>query len=65
MNQCTRYGRLEDIPAETPQSRAMSKDLRGRGFRFVGPTLCYAVMRAAGMVNDPLVSCFRHAELSR
>ena len=43
----------------------MSKDLRGRGFRFVGPTLCYAVMRAAGMVNDPLVSCFRHAELSR
>ncbi len=59
------YTRLEAIPAETAQSRAMSKDLRARGFRFVGPTICYAVMQAAGMVNDHLVTCFRHAELAR
>ena len=59
------FKRLDDIPAETARSLAMSKDLRDRGFRFVGPTICYAVMQAAGMVNDHLVSCFRHAELSR
>jgi DNA-3-methyladenine glycosylase I len=50
-----------DVPAETPESRAMSKDMRARGFRFVGPTICYAFMQAAGLVDDHLVSCFRHA----
>jgi DNA-3-methyladenine glycosylase I len=52
-----------DIPAETPVSRAMSKDLKRRGFRFVGPTVCYAFMQATGMVNDHVASCFRWAEL--
>jgi len=42
----------------------MSRDLRARGFRFVGPTICYALMQSAGMVNDHLVSCFRHAEVA-
>jgi DNA-3-methyladenine glycosylase I len=48
------------MPAETDRSRAMSKDLRRRGFNFVGPTICYAFMQATGMVNDHLVTCFRH-----
>jgi DNA-3-methyladenine glycosylase I len=52
-----------DIPAETPVSRAMSKDLKRRGFRFVGPTVCYAFMQATGMVNDHVTSCFRYAAL--
>ena len=52
-----------DIPAETPASRAMSKDLKRRGFRFVGPTVCYAFMQTTGMVNDHVTSCFRYAEL--
>jgi DNA-3-methyladenine glycosylase I len=52
-----------EIPAETPASRAMSKDLKRRGFRFVGPTVCYAFMQATGMVNDHVISCFRYAEL--
>lgn len=56
-----RWRRLEDIPATTPASERMSKDLRGRGFTFVGPTICYAHMQATGMVNDHLVACFRHA----
>jgi DNA-3-methyladenine glycosylase I len=51
------------IPAETKESEAMSKALVERGFRFVGPTICYAFMQAVGMVNDHLVTCFRHAEL--
>ena len=50
----------EDVPARTPESEAMSRDLSGRGFRFVGPTICYAFMQAMGMVNDHLVRCFRH-----
>jgi DNA-3-methyladenine glycosylase I len=54
----------EKVPASSPQSDAMSKDLRRRGFTFVGSTICYAFMQAAGMVNDHLVTCFRHAELS-
>lgn len=54
---------LKQIPAETEQSRAMSKALKQRGFRFVGPTICYALMQAIGMVNDHVTSCFRHAEL--
>ena len=49
-----------DIPARTPQSDAMSKDLQKRGFRFVGSTICYAFMQATGMVNDHLTSCFRY-----
>jgi DNA-3-methyladenine glycosylase I len=54
---------LARIPAKTPQSDAMSKDLRRRGFTFVGSTICYAFMQAVGMVNDHLLTCFRHAEL--
>jgi len=55
---------LSQVPAETPLSRAMSKDLLKRGFRFVGPTICYAFMQATGMVNDHTVDCFRYAELT-
>ena len=58
-----RWRRLADLPAQTGESRAMSKELKRRGFRFVGPTVCYALMQAVGMVNDHVVSCFRHAEL--
>jgi DNA-3-methyladenine glycosylase I len=54
----------DKVPARTEQSDAMSKDLKKRGFTFVGTTICYAFMQATGMVNDHLVSCFRHAELS-
>lgn len=53
-----------EIPATTPESDAMSKDLKKRGFRFVGSTICYAFMQAAGMVNDHTIDCFRHQELS-
>jgi DNA-3-methyladenine glycosylase I len=53
----------KSVPAETAESRAMSKDLLRRGFRFVGPTICYAFMQAVGMVNDHLVSCFRYKEV--
>jgi len=55
---------LAELPAETEESRAMSKDLRKRGFRFVGPTICYAFMQAAGLVNDHQLSCFRYRELA-
>lgn len=55
---------LTEMPTETEESRAMSKELRKRGFKFVGPTICYAFMQAAGMVNDHLVSCFRYAEIN-
>jgi len=51
------------IPAETALSRELSRELRRRGFTFVGPTICYALMQAAGLVNDHLTSCFRYAEL--
>jgi DNA-3-methyladenine glycosylase I len=54
----------KQIPAKTPQSDALSKDLQKRGFRFVGSTICYALMQATGMVNDHLVGCFRYQELS-
>jgi DNA-3-methyladenine glycosylase I len=53
----------KSLPAKTTESDAMSKDLKKRGFRFVGSTICYAFMQATGMVNDHLVSCFRHGEL--
>lgn len=52
-----RWRRREEVPASTPQSEAMSNDLRKRGFRFVGPTICYAFMQAVGMVNDHLLDC--------
>ena len=54
---------IKDVPAQTLESDAMSKELKRRGFRFVGSTICYAFMQAVGMVNDHLVDCFRHAEL--
>lgn len=54
---------MRQIPAETAESRALSKDLKQRGFKFVGPTIMYAFMQAVGMVNDHLVSCFRYSEL--
>jgi DNA-3-methyladenine glycosylase I len=53
-----------EVPAETAESKAMSKELKRRGFRFVGPTVCYAFMQAAGLVNDHVVSCFRYRELA-
>jgi DNA-3-methyladenine glycosylase I len=54
---------LRDVPAQTPQSLAMSVDLKRRGFRFVGPTICYAFMQAVGMVNGHVANCFRWAEV--
>jgi len=59
----SRWRNLREIPAETPESKAMSKDLKKRGFRFVGPTICYAFMQAVGMVNDHVVDCFRYKEI--
>jgi DNA-3-methyladenine glycosylase I len=59
-----KWKRLSELPAETAESKAMSKDLKRRGFRFVGPTVCYAFMQAVGMVNDHTVDCFRYAELA-
>jgi DNA-3-methyladenine glycosylase I len=55
-----RYRSLSELPSETLESNAMSKDLKRRGFRFVGPTVCYAFMQATGMVNDHELTCFRH-----
>ena len=55
-----RFSSLREIPATTKESDAMSKELRGRGFRFVGPTICYAFMQAVGMVNDHTTKCFRY-----
>ncbi len=55
---------LKDIPARTPESVAMSRDLLKRGFKFVGPTICYAHMQATGMVNDHVVDCFRYEQVS-
>ncbi|MDJ0781758.1 MAG: DNA-3-methyladenine glycosylase I [Desulfosarcinaceae bacterium] len=52
------------VPAVSAESQAMSRDLKARGFRFVGPTICYAFMQAAGLVNDHLCGCFRHAEVA-
>jgi DNA-3-methyladenine glycosylase I len=54
---------MKEVPAHTRQSDAMSKDLKQRGFNFIGSTICYAHMQATGMVNDHLVHCFRHGEL--
>ena len=55
---------LQDIPAETPESQAMSAALKKRGFKFVGPTICYAFMQSVGMVNDHEISCFRYSQLA-
>jgi DNA-3-methyladenine glycosylase I len=59
-----RWKILQDLPAMSPESEAMSKDLKKRGFAFVGPTICYAFMQAAGMVNDHTTDCYRYRELS-
>jgi DNA-3-methyladenine glycosylase I len=56
---------MKEVPARTGQSDALSRDLKGRGFKFVGSTICYAHMQATGMVNDHLLSCFRHKELRK
>jgi len=56
---------MKQLPAETKESKALSKDLKQRGFKFVGPTICYAHMQATGMVNDHLVDCFRHGPIKR
>ena len=58
-----RWRSLSEVPAETTESRALSRDLRRRGFTFVGATICYAFMQAVGMVNDHVTSCFRHKSL--
>jgi len=55
----------KQIPPKSPESEAMSKALMKRGFRFVGPTICYAFMQATGIVNDHTTDCFRYAELTR
>ena len=60
-----RWRRQTDLPADTDASRAMSRDMRHRGFSFVGPTICYAFMQSAGLVNDHEVGCFRHTEVAR
>jgi DNA-3-methyladenine glycosylase I len=57
------WKKMTDIPSSTPESEAMGKDLKKRGFKFVGSTICYAFMQAVGMVNDHVVSCFRYGEL--
>jgi len=58
------WSSLAELPVETDESRALRKDLKRRGFRFVGPTVCYAFMQAVGLVNDHTVSCFRYGELA-
>jgi DNA-3-methyladenine glycosylase I len=60
-----RWKSFDQVPSRTAASDAMSKDLKSRGFKFVGSTICYALMQAVGMVNDHLVGCFRHAALSQ
>jgi DNA-3-methyladenine glycosylase I len=58
-----RFKTLAELPAETPESKMMSKELKRLGFRFVGPTVCYAFMQACGLVNDHTVDCFRYSEV--
>ena len=58
-----RWRSLAELPAETDESRAMSKELKRRGFRFVGPTTCYSLMQACGLVNDHVTTCFRYAQV--
>lgn len=59
------WSSIKEVPSQTPESSAMSKDLKRRGFKFVGSTICYAFMQAVGMVNDHLTGCFRHGQLSK
>ena len=59
------WSSFREVPSVTPAAEAMSKDLKRRGFNFVGPTICYAFMQAIGMVNDHTLDCFRHGELSQ
>jgi len=56
---------MAELPAKTELSEMMSKDLKKRGFNFVGPTICYAFMQAVGMVNDHTTDCFRHEEIKK
>jgi len=60
-----RYRSIRQLPARTPESDALSQDLRDRGFTFVGPTICYAFMQAVGLVNDHVAGCFRRARVAR
>ena len=60
-----RWNSMRELPSKTPVAEAMSKDLIFRGFRFVGPTICYAFMQAAGLVNDHSMICFRYKELAK
>ena len=60
-----RWRRMSEIPAKTAESEAMSRELKRRGMNFVGPTICYAYMQAAGMVNDHVISCFRYEEVGK
>ncbi len=60
-----KWKKMEDIPSSTSESENMSSDLKNRGFKFVGPTICYAFMQAVGIVNDHLIDCFRHSELDK
>ncbi len=59
------WASLAEVPPQTPESETLSKDLRRRGFNFVGPTICYAFMQAVGLVNDHVVDCFRYAEVAQ
>jgi len=63
--QVNQYASPSQVPARSAQSDAMSKELKSRGFKFVGSTICYAYMQAAGMVNDHLTSCFRYRQLTK
>jgi len=58
-----KWEKMEDVPSFTTESEKMSKDLKKKGFKFVGPTICYAFMQAVGMVNDHVVGCFKHSEI--
>lgn len=60
-----KFKTMKQVPASTSESDAMSKDLKKRGFKFIGTTICYAYMQAVGMVNDHTTDCFRHAELTK
>ena len=59
------FSKLSELPSETEESHAMSKELKARGFKFVGPTICYGYMQAAGLVNDHLVCCFRYEQIRK
>jgi len=60
-----KFKELSELPSKTEQSEQMSKDLKKRGFKFIGPTICYAFMQAVGMVNDHIISCFRYDEINK